>query len=133
GRVGEVGWCGRRTMVRPERRSKPEIEGLGRDSPPLKAAKIAAPHPLRRRAILLAALAGVIAAAVAIPIFALGQGAGEASLTAAAGDSVGVVEPDSGRLAGGVDVGAGPAPIALRAGGGWGGETPRERGPGNDA
>ena len=46
-------------------------------------------RPLRRRSLLAATLVGVIAAAVAIPVFALGGGSGETSLEGVGADSVG--------------------------------------------
>src|SRR5687767_7927869 len=58
---------------RPEHLFQLQPEGLPSRFPPLKAERLAEPRPLRRRAVLLGALAGVIAAAVAIPIFAFGQ------------------------------------------------------------
>lgn len=71
--VRELGSYRLKDIDRPERLFQLDIEGLQTDFPPLKAEKVAEPHPLRRRAILLAALAGVIAAAVVIPIFAFGS------------------------------------------------------------
>jgi YVTN family beta-propeller protein len=94
------------------------IDGLPSEFPPLKAPKVAEPHPLRRRAILLAALAGVIAAAVAIAIFAIGQGGG-GSIEAASGNSVGFLDPASNRLVANVDVGATPTHVAVGEGAVW--------------
>jgi len=48
----------------------------------------------------------VIAVAVAIPIFAFGQGGGAPSLDAVAGDSLGVVDSASGKIRSAVGVGA---------------------------
>ena len=47
---------------------------------------------MRRRSLLTAALAGVIAAAVAIPVFALGGGSCETSLAGVGPDSVGAID-----------------------------------------
>ena len=105
---------------RPEHLYQLVIEGLPSTFPPLKAAQVKKPHPLRRRAVLLSALAGVIAAAVSIPIFAFGQGGSEGeSLEAAAGNSVGFVDPDSNRLVADVDVGTTPTDVAAGEGAVW--------------
>ena len=69
--------------------------------------------------VLLPALAGVIAAAVAIPIFAFGQGGGGKSIEVATGDSVGFVdssEPTRRRRPGRHDADGGRYP---RAGAIW--------------
>jgi class 3 adenylate cyclase/DNA-binding beta-propeller fold protein YncE len=66
---------------RPERVTQVSAEGLEVDFPPLRGAEpVAAPAPpvLRRRSVLASALVGVVAAAVAIPVFALSQGSGVA-------------------------------------------------------
>jgi YVTN family beta-propeller protein len=104
---------------RPEHLFELAVDDLPSQFPPLKAAKIAKPHPLRRRAILLPALAGVVAAAVSIPIFAFGQGGSSEPLEAAVGNSVGFVDPGSNRLVADVDVGRTPTHIALGPGAVW--------------
>jgi YVTN family beta-propeller protein len=111
--VRELGSYRLKDIDRPERVFQLDIEGLQTDFPPLKAEKVAEPHPLRRRAILLGALAGVIAAAVAIPILAFGQGGSGGSIEAAAGDSVGFFDSGSGRLVEDVGVGATPTRTAV--------------------
>ena len=73
--VRDLGSYRLKDIDRPERLFQLDIEGLETEFPSLSAEKVAEPR-LRRRAILLSALAGVIAAAVAIPIFAFGQGGG---------------------------------------------------------
>jgi YVTN family beta-propeller protein len=118
--VRELGSYRLKDIDRPERLFQLDIEGLQTDFPPLSAEKVAEPRPLRWRAILLAALAGVIAAAVAIPIFAFGQGGGGGgAVEAVAGDSVGVVDSSSGRLVADVGVGASPSRIASGEGAYW--------------
>ena len=117
--VREVGMYQLKDVDRPERLFELVVEGLVSDFPPLKAQKVAAPRPLRRRAVLLCALAGVLAAAVAIPLFALGQGGSSGSLEAAAGNSVGFVDSDSHRLVADVGVGATPSQLAVGAGAVW--------------
>jgi len=115
--VCELGSYQLKDFDRPEQLYQLNIEGLQTGFPPLKAQKVAGPHPLRRRAILLSALTGVIAAAVAIPILALSRG-GE-SIEAAAGNSVAFVDGGSNRLVGDVRVGATPTYAAVGEGAYW--------------
>jgi peptide/nickel transport system substrate-binding protein len=118
--IRELGTYQLKDVDRPERLFQLEIEGLRSWFPPLKAPKVAEPHPKRRRALVLGALAGVIAAAVSIPIFAFGQGGSEeGSLDAAAGNSVGFVDPGSSRLVADVDVGTRPTDVAVGEGAVW--------------
>lgn len=138
-------------LPRPERIYQLVAAGLRRDFPALKALDaqpaeaspftghekelaeaareaIAEPRPWRRRnRILLPVLAGVVAAAVAIPVFALG-GAGESELAArdteTAGrilppNSVGVIDPATNRVMGPIRVGDGPLPIVAGHGAVW--------------
>jgi YVTN family beta-propeller protein len=116
--VRELGSYRLKDFDRPEQLYQLDIDGLQTDFPPLKALKVAGPHPLRRRAVLLSALIGVIAAAVCIPIFALGNGGGEA-IEAAAGNSVAFVDSDSSRLVADVGVGATPTYAAVGEGAYW--------------
>ncbi len=110
--VRDLGSYRLKDIDRPERLFQLDIEGLETEFPSLSAEKVAEPRPIRRRAILLSALAGVIAAAVAIPIFAFGQGgSGGASLEAAAANSVGFVDTKSNKLVADVSVGSAPADI----------------------
>jgi class 3 adenylate cyclase len=106
--IRDLGTYQLKDIDRPEHLFQLAIEGLPSEFPPLNAARVVPPHPLRRRTILLSAIAGVIAAAVAIPIFALGQGGSGESIEAAAGNSVGFVDPDTNRLVGDVEVGTTP-------------------------
>jgi len=117
--VRDLGTYQLKDVDRPEHLFQLAVEDLPSEFPPLKAAKVAEPHPLRRRAILLSALTGVIAAAVAIPIFALGQGGSGESIEAAAGNSVGFVDPDSNRLVADVAVGTTPTHVAVGEGAVW--------------
>src|SRR6266536_5963800 len=88
-------------LDRPERIYQLEIHGLERAFPPLKkdapptaADELAAPPaPIYRRPLVIGAAAGVVAAAVAIPVFALGGGSGGESPSGLNGNSVGVVDP----------------------------------------
>jgi peptide/nickel transport system substrate-binding protein len=117
--VRELGTFQLKDIDRPERLFQLDVDGLPTAFPPLTAEKVADPHPLRRRAILVAALAGVVGAAVAIPVFALGQGGGSASIRAAIGDSIAFVDPSTNRLVADVVVGAGPTSLTAGAGAIW--------------
>jgi YVTN family beta-propeller protein len=118
--VRELGAYRLKDIDRPERLFQLDIAGLQTDFPPLKAEKIAEPRSVRRRTVLIAMLAGVIAAAVAIPIFAFGQGGGgSVSIDAAAGNSVGFVDPASNKLVADVEVGTTPTDVAVGEGAVW--------------
>ncbi len=118
--IRDLGRFRLKDIDRPEHLYQLEIEGLQSEFPPLKAEKVAEPRAIRRRTVLLAGLAGVLAAAVAIPIFALGQGdSGEASIDSAAGNSVGFVDPESNRLVADVEVGTTPTDVAFGDGAIW--------------
>ncbi|HEU5212887.1 MAG TPA: ABC transporter substrate-binding protein [Gaiellaceae bacterium] len=72
----------------------------------------------RRRMYLGAALVGVVAAAVAIPVFALGQGGSGG--TSVEGNGVAEIDPGSSDVIGTVaNVGSSPGPIAYGAGSLW--------------
>ncbi len=74
--IRDLGSYRLKDIDRPERLFQLDIEGLQTEFPPLRAEKVTEPRQVRRRTVLVGALAGVIAAAVAIPIFALGGGSG---------------------------------------------------------
>jgi YVTN family beta-propeller protein len=117
--IRDLGTYQLKDVDRPEHLFQLVVEDLPSEFQQLKAAKVAAPHPLRRRAVLLSALAGVIAAAVAIPIFALGEGGSGGSIEAAAGNSVGFVDLASNRLVADVGVGTTPTHLAVGEGAVW--------------
>ena len=72
------------------------------------------------RAIVLAALTGVIATAVVVPLVVFGQGGREGrAAVPAAGDSLGVFDPRSGRLVADTGVGATPTAVAAGEGAYW--------------
>jgi YVTN family beta-propeller protein len=116
--VRELGTYRLKDIDHPERLFQVDIEELQTEFPPLKAERVAEPR-VKRRTLLVAALAGVLAAAVAIPIFAFGQGGGSESIDSAAGNSVGFVDPDSNRLVADVEVGTTPTDVALGDGAIW--------------
>jgi YVTN family beta-propeller protein len=74
----------------------------------------------KRRAVLLSALAGVIAAIVVVSlvVFVRGGSEGRAAVSAA-GDSLGVVDARSGRLVAHIGVGATPTAVAAGDGAYW--------------
>jgi ABC-type transport system substrate-binding protein/class 3 adenylate cyclase/sugar lactone lactonase YvrE len=104
-------------------------EGLEREFPPLRTeapVPAAAPerHPRRRGAILVGALAGVIAAAVAIPIFALGGGSGGGGGAGGVeGNGVGLIDAKTGDVKGGVPLLGPPTAVATGLGSVWAAST----------
>jgi len=101
-----------------------EAEGLEREFPPLRTeahAPAAAPPPpyYRRRTILVGAVAGVIAAAVAIPIFAFGGGSGGGGLGEATGNAIGSIDAHTGDVEGGVMLPGAPTAVAAGLGSVW--------------
>ena len=116
--VRDLGLYRLKDIDRPERLYQLDIEGLQSDFPPLRAAKAEQTHPRRRGAILLA-VAGLVAVAAVIAIFAFTRGSGRGSIRAAAGDSVAFVDSPSGRIVADPGVGATPTRIAVGAGAIW--------------
>jgi len=111
-------------LDRPVRLYQVEAEGLEAEFPPIRTAApapAAAPEQpyYRRRTILVGALAGVIAAAVAIPLFALGGGGSPGSVAAIKGDAVGVIEARSAHLESAMETPAAPTAVAAGLGYVW--------------
>jgi YVTN family beta-propeller protein len=106
---------------RPERISQVVAEGLQVDFPPLRGAEPIKEKPvLRRRSVLAAALVGVVAAAVAIPVFALGGGSGGSeALANVEANAVGVIDGTSGKIHSQIPFGEAPGGIATGAGAIW--------------
>ncbi|MDQ3645412.1 MAG: ABC transporter substrate-binding protein [Actinomycetota bacterium] len=118
--IRELGSYRLKDIDRPERLFQLVIDGVKTEFPPLKADKVAEPRSVSRRTLLIGALVGVLAAAVAIPIFAFGQGgSGEDSIDAAAGNSVAIIDPETGRLVADVPVGTFPTDVVVGAGAVW--------------
>ena len=76
-------------LERPERIYELSVDGLAADFAPLKTER-EAPVPIYRRPLIIGASAGVLAAAVAIPVFALGGGSSGPSLSQLSANSVGI-------------------------------------------
>ena len=84
-------------------------EGLKTEFPALRGSeRVKEGSVSRRRSLLAAALIGVIAAAVAIPVFALGGGSGGSEALAGVGaNAVGLLDSSTGRIAASIPVGRG--------------------------
>ena len=103
---------------RPERLSQLDIEGLRSDFAPLKTLDVELKRR-RRRLYAGSALIGVLAAAVAIPVFALGQG-GNGGGAEIAPNSVAIIDPASNEVLDSVsNVGGRPGSIAIGEGAVW--------------
>ncbi|MDP9347031.1 MAG: ABC transporter substrate-binding protein [Actinomycetota bacterium] len=107
---------------RPERLTQLVVEGLADAFPPVRAerAPVEAVGWRRHRTLLTGALAGVIAAAVAVPLFALGGGqGGSRTLKSLGGDAVGVIDPVSAQIDAQVSGVSAPGSIAEGKGAVW--------------
>jgi YVTN family beta-propeller protein len=93
------------------------IDGLENDFAQLRTLDVELKRK-RRRMYAGSALIGVIAAAVAIPIFAFGQDSSEGGLEATA-NSVAVIDPGTNRVVAAIPVGARPESIAVGGGSAW--------------
>jgi len=104
-------------LDRPESLSQLVVDGLQSDFARLKTLDEGL-RRRRRRMYAGSALVGVVAAAVAIPLFALGQGSA-GSKTAVAPNSLAVIDAGSARLVGTVPVGVRPAAVSVGEGSVW--------------
>jgi peptide/nickel transport system substrate-binding protein len=120
-------------LDRPERLFQLDAQGLPSDFAPLRTeeaptaytgredelakaagAAIIRPPYLRRRSLLVAMLAGVVAAAVAIPVFAIGGNGSDGGGSASGDpDTAIAIDAESGRVGASVPVGSGPVRAAL--------------------
>jgi peptide/nickel transport system substrate-binding protein len=97
---------------------------LEREPPRTEApAPTAAPRPRRRPIAIGAALASIIAAAVAIPLFALGGGASRVDLGETPGNIVGVLDARSGDVRDAVELPGPPTAVAVGFGRVWAAST----------
>jgi YVTN family beta-propeller protein len=105
-------------LDRPERLSQLVIEGLQSDFGQLKTLDVELRRK-RRRMYAGAALIGVLAAAVAIPVFALGGGGGGGGAANVKPNSLAIIDPQSNKVTGSVAVGVRPGSVAAGAGSIW--------------
>jgi len=119
--VRDLGFYRLKDIDRPERLYQLDIEGLQSQFAPLTAPKVAERGPLYRRPVVLAALAGVVAVAIAVPLLVFGQGGGQGGgfEGPAAANSLGFVDPNTARLAADVEVGGGPSQVVSGGGDDW--------------
>ena len=108
--VRDLGERRLKDLERPERLSQLVIEGLPSQFGALNTLDVELKRK-RRRMYVGAALIGVLAAAVAIPVFAFGQGGGASAEVAP--NSVAIIDPQSNNVVGAVPVGIRPGPIAF--------------------
>ena len=86
-------------LARPERIYELRVDGLQQDfAPPKTESALVVPTPLYRRPVVIGTFAGVVAAAIAIPVFAFGGGSGGSPLSALGANSLGIVDAKSGAI-----------------------------------
>jgi peptide/nickel transport system substrate-binding protein len=102
---------------RPERITQVVAEGPPASSPPLRGATRERSPSVRRRTVLVAALAAVIAATVAVPLLAFSSRGSRA--TQLDGNAVGAVSASTGRIFAAIPLSASPDAIAEGAGSIW--------------
>jgi YVTN family beta-propeller protein len=106
-------------IEQPQRLYQLVIEGLDSEFAPLRTLDVELARK-RRRMYAGAALIGVLAAAVAIPVFAFGQGGGSGGGLTVEGNAVAEIDPGSNKVVGQVpNVGARPGSIASGSGSLW--------------
>src|SRR5437588_905169 len=115
--IRDLGERRMKDLDRPERLSQLVIEGLQSDFARLNTLDEELRRK-RRRMYAGSALIGVLAAAVAIPVFALGQG-GSGSGANVAPNSLAVIDAHSNRVIGAVSVGVRPSAVAAGGGSVW--------------
>ena len=115
GTIRDLGERRLKDVDRPERLSQLVIEGLPSEFGAAEDARRRARTPARGGCTSGAALIGVLAAAVAIPVFALGQG-GDGGGTVVEPNFVALVDPQSNSVVDTVQVGARPLGVAVGAG-----------------
>jgi peptide/nickel transport system substrate-binding protein len=136
-------------LPRPEHLFYFVVEGLPSEFPPLKTAEggpvegiagreaelaaaagatVSRSPALGRRGLLAAALMGVLAAAVAIPVFALGRGSdGDSAPGTESGEAVARVDPSSADIADVTAIGGPPSAVAAGEGAVWAVDAPARR------
>jgi peptide/nickel transport system substrate-binding protein len=109
--------AGLKDVDRPERITQVAAAGLPATFPPLRGATRERSPAVRRRTVVVAALAGVIAAAVAVPLFAFSSGGSRG--TQLDGNAVGAVSASTGQIFAAIPLSASPDAIAAGAGSIW--------------
>jgi YVTN family beta-propeller protein len=104
-------------LDQPQRLYQLDVDGLQNEFAQLRTLDVELRRK-RRRMYIGSALVGVLAAAVAIPVFAFGQGGLDSGVTAE-GNSVAVIDPDSNRTTDAIAVGTRPGAIAAGSGSLW--------------
>ena len=94
-----------------------ELSRVQKEALPLRAEQVVERRSRKRRAVLLSALTGVIAAAVAVPLFAFSSGGSRA--TQLDGNAVGAVSESTGHIFAAIPLSASPDAIAAGAGSIW--------------
>jgi len=106
-------------IERPEHLFQVVIEGLPSDFGQLKTLDVELAQK-RRRLYAGAALIGVLAAAVAIPVFAFGGGGGGGSSADVKPNSLAIIDPQSNKVAGSIpNVGTRPSSVTAGSGSIW--------------
>ena len=100
---------------------EPELSQLQTELPALRAKKVTERPSRKRRAVLFSALSGVIAAAVAVPLFAFSSGGSRATQLdgTLGGNAVGAVSASTGHIFAAIPLSASPDAIAAGAGSIW--------------
>ena len=120
--VQELGLYRLKDIDRPELLYQLDITGLPSKFPPLKAERVAPPRPLLRRPMFVGALAGAVAAAVLVPLLALGGRSTSLSAEMAVqvqGDAVGVFNEANAKLTAQVPVQKRPSALAATPAAVW--------------
>jgi peptide/nickel transport system substrate-binding protein len=100
---------------------KSELSQLQTELPALRAKKVTERPSWKRRAVLFSALSGLIAAAVAVPLFAFSSGGSRATQLdgTLGGNAVGAVSASTGHIFAAIPLAASPDAIAAGAGSIW--------------
>jgi peptide/nickel transport system substrate-binding protein len=98
-----------------------ELSRIQTEALPLRAEQVVERRPRKRRAVRLSALTGVIAAAVAVSLFALSSGGSRATQLdgTLGGNAVGAVSASNGHIFAAIPLSASPDAIAAGAGSIW--------------
>jgi YVTN family beta-propeller protein len=103
-------------IERPVRLYQVVAPGLPTTFPPLRGEEQPSEAPLYRRPPIIVVAVVLVALVAAAAVYAVASRGGDASVSP---NSVGVIDPKSGRLVGEVAVGGGPGPVAVGAGAVW--------------